>query len=247
MTTRTERILTKLAQQHAPGLLNGNLPPNASVRYLADGLVKEGVLVITCEASRQLNPRTVNAWAMAYHEMYSLLTEALFPSYTRFSAVDADNQSPPLMVLRGEVSAVMRVLGAFVVPFIASRQANGEVYKTELSGIMMTILRDLEGTDLPKPAQDKIMTDGEAILRRLLEMPVRQQSLTTAHASVMQRLKKPPPDPPSFLPEEPPMPETPTEELFTKDIPLFFKKRKRDDDDDQPWRSNGKRGNDDRR
>lgn len=223
---RIDRIMQKLAGQHAPQLLR-RLPANEDerLRYLADGLAEEGVLVLTGQFSTSENllgshDTSVRSWIIIYGNLYDLLARRLFPSYATVRAVYADDQQPPVVVMEGAAAYVLQVLGAYVVPYVASRQNVAMVTNAELGGVMMFVLNELEAGDLPRTEYDKLMRTGQRLLFELLQLPMRHQSLTSPAKTLFRQVNVPPP-PPEMLPEDPTdTVDTPTERLFQNFIPI---------------------------
>lgn len=226
MTTRQERllrILTKLAQRYAIFLLSQQ-PQNIEKRltFLADGLAKNGVLVIGSDFISGDSGTRVNQMVEQYAHLYNLLTHNLFPSFTQLEAKYADNQQPPMILLIGESSAVITVLGSYVVPYVAIKQRDKLVSDMELRGVMAFILDALEAGDLPKPHYDSLWQQGMGYLRNLVQLPVRQVALTSFARPLFQEIQQQTGKPP--LPPEMPAPKaddplTATQQLFTVNIP----------------------------
>src|SRR5687768_15246586 len=119
MKARMERILKKLAQRYRPYLLN-NLPADMDtrLRVLADGLAKEGVLVIVGEIPVRDYEVGVSKWVGAYGDLFMLMAKGIFPSLANLEAVFADNHQPPIVVIDGQPAAVMEQLARYVAPFL---------------------------------------------------------------------------------------------------------------------------------
>lgn len=246
MKARMERILKKLAQRHAPYLLN-NVPADMDerLRLLADGLAKNGVLVIVAEVPSDNFEQRVSEWVGAYGDMYFLLVQALFPSLAHLDPVYADDNRPPIVVVEGQPAALMAVLGGYVAPYLALRQRDKLVSEAELRGVMQFILDELEASDLPQGIYTQLWREGVKVLHRLLRMQVTHYAVTSFARPLFQQIQqeqlqvqhspqpnKPeqhrtPPPPPEMLPEEPPVEETDSAELFQSNIPMFLSTRKK--------------------
>jgi hypothetical protein len=224
MTTRIENVLTRLAQRHAPALLRQAGDGAARLRALANGLSKEGVLVLMGEAAQQQNQH-INAWIALYGDLYYLLAQALFPSFTKVDAVYADDQLPPMVVITGECVPVIRVMAGYIAPYVALR--HGTVpSEAELRGVMTYILEDLEAGDMARPAYEALAQKGMQSLRQLCQQPVRQIALTDFARPVFGDQT-----PPTTIPDSPQVAES-SEGLFTSEIPVFFRRQQ----DDKPKR-----------
>ncbi len=201
MKARLDRILSKLANQHTPALLTQTRGEHR-LRLLADGLAREGVLVIAGRVPEHVtSQQVVNDWVAAYYDLHQLLTQALFPSYTGLRVTDADGQHPPIFVLDSDVCAMTKIIGGYVVPFIAGQQQHGQYYLSHLKGIMTYLIDDLEGGDLSASESNQLAEDGVPILQRLLNSVVRQEALTSPTREMSRHIQQMPPPPPPFMPE----------------------------------------------
>jgi hypothetical protein len=252
MKARMERILRKLAQRYRPYLLN-QLPADIDdrLRWLADGLAKEGVLVIVGDLPNDNYDERVGKWIGAYGDLCLLMAKGIFPSLANLEAVYADNNRPPIVVVDGRPAAVMEQLGRYVAPFLAMRHDDNRVTDAELRGVMQFMLDELEADDLDNAIYTHMWQEGIKILRYLLNMDMTHYAVTSAARHLILQFQreqlqvlhipqtpiaKPeehltPPPPPEMLPEEPPpIEETDSAELFTSNIPLFPSIRRINDD-----------------
>jgi hypothetical protein len=246
MNARLERILVKLAKQHAPHLVPPGWEqtnPDQRLGDLARRLASYNVLVMIGHVPPDLvsaKETHIQSWVNEYGHLYSLLAHNLFPSYITISAQYADDQLPAIIVVRGASTPIMHMLAGFIAPYIAARQPQPVGSEAELHGIMALVLDELEADDLPPAQFRRLRLEGAAILRRLLTTPVRQIGLTpferplffpNPQPAVAAPAKlpeappaSPPPPPPTFelpeLDEEPEAPPTPTEQLFKTTIPM---------------------------
>ena len=243
MKARMERILRKLAQRYRPYLLN-NLPADMDdrLRHLADGLAKEGVLVIVGEVPDEYYAEQVSKWVGAYGDLCMLMAKGLFPSLAKLEAVYADNNRPPIVVIDGQPAAVMEQLGRYVVPFIAMRQNDNRVTDAELRGLMQFMLDELEAQEIDRAVYNYMWQEGIKILRHMLNMNMTHYSVTSPARPLMLQIQREqaqalhvpqapkqspdqnlkPPPPPELLPEAPPpVNETDSSQLFQANIPLF--------------------------
>ncbi|MCZ2096157.1 MAG: hypothetical protein LC121_07810 [Anaerolineae bacterium] len=106
--------------------------------------------------------------------------------------------------------------------------------EVEVVGMMDMILEELEATDLPRDDYRRLRDDGAAMLRQLLDAPVRQLPLTPPARPIFEDMaaQRPAdhqpadlpiemvigtqqalPPPPADLPEPPPLPDTMPEEI----------------------------------
>lgn len=221
MTTRVERILTKLAQRHAPYVLQQAPQGDNRLRYIADELALNGVMLLAGTIKSPDVQGTVNQWATGYTNLYMLLTKELFPHFTEYRVLYADKQHPPLLVFEASLAAVTEVLAGYVTPYIAAKQQQRMVSEAEMLGIMTYILEALAADDLPRARVDYLCMNGQRFMRDLLQLPVDYVSLTSFARPLFQKMQQHNnlPPPPAELPE-PPFSEKPTDtkELFTRSI-----------------------------
>ncbi|MGB1289140.1 MAG: hypothetical protein ACPG7F_21580, partial [Aggregatilineales bacterium] len=192
MITRTELILRQLTKEHAPHLLNQT---GGDVRALAAGLARHGVLVLyfklqpTSHADRE---QQINNRVSALANLYTLLTEALFPTFTYVSAHDADREDPPIVIFEGRSAPVIQLFADVLVPFIAVTQNQRLISEAELRNVMTVLLEELEGQDLPLTQYNAVLREGIMWIRQLLNIPGDQYSLTVFHHSAFLHLPEPP-------------------------------------------------------
>ena len=238
MNKRLERILLQLAREHAPELIppgwDSKLAYENRLRHLAGGLADRNLLVImglVPDALRLNRAEHIQAWISNYGRFYMLLAGKLFPSFAHVEAFYADPHTPPITVFNGASRPVMAAMSGLVLPFIAKRQKELVVSVPELLGLMSIVLDDLEAGSLPHAEYNRLRDKGMEALRDILAHPIRQLALTRFDRALFLRNK-----PPETLPEERPrdtgllplLPEeeeadtTPTEELFTRPIPMVF-------------------------
>lgn len=227
MTTRIEHVLGNLAQQHAPALLNQPLQGDARWRAMANGLARQGVLVLMAEVGAASHPNQdplVNQWIALYGELYYAFAQALFPSFVGVDAVYADNQLPPMVVITGECVPVIRVLAGYAVPYVARRQGTMPT-DAEIRGVLVYMLDELEASDLPRVTYENLVQKGMDVLRRLCQQPLRQITLTDFSRPVFGE-EPTQPQPPTTIPDQPKKPGD-TGRLFSTDIPVFFDRKPR--------------------
>jgi hypothetical protein len=191
MKARMERILIKLAQRHAPYLLtNLSADIDARLRVLADGLAKNGVLVIAGAVPDENYHGRVSEWVGGYGDLYQLLVQGLFPSLARFDPVYADNNRPPIVVMEGQPAALIAVLGGYVAPFLALRQHDRMLSQAELRGVMQFILDELEAADLPRQKYTYLWQEGVKILLRLFKMDVEHYAVTSFARPLFEQIQQ---------------------------------------------------------
>jgi hypothetical protein len=222
MNARLERILIKLARQHAPHLTPPGWEQTGDVLQriptLARQLARYNLLVLMAYLQTGLlgeRDSAVQAWVNEYGHLYSLLTRNLFPSLTAINAQYADDKFPPLVVIRGEATPVMNVLAGFVTPYVAARQAQPTGSEVELFGLVGIVLDELEAGDLPRTRYEALRTECMAVIQRMLASPVRQITLTPFDRPIIGQTK-PLTAPPDQLPEEKPQTPVPESKEATK-------------------------------
>lgn len=222
MTSRVERILTKLAHSEIPYVLQ-QVPQDydTRMRFLADELSLNGVMVLAGTIKSDNVRDAVNKWATAYVDLYKLLTSVIFPDYMTYRVVYADKQHPPLLVFHGDLSAMTAVMAGYVTPYIAAKQRQGLVSEAELLGLMTYILEALAADDLSRDETEYLHINGQRMIMNLLTLPVQHFSLTNFTRPLFTSMPKHdnPSPAPAELPE-PPFTERPTDtqELFTRAI-----------------------------
>lgn len=234
MNTRLEQVLRELARRHATYLL-AKLPADETrLVWLADGLAKNGVLVVLGEVGTRYQS-AIHSWMNTYSAFYKLLAEALFSMSAGQRLGFVDQQFPPILVLDGQSAPIVEVMGGYVVPFVDYCQREREASLLELSGVMLLILEALEGWDLQPSVQNALIEEGVRLMEQMLQIGVRQYAVTSFAPPLLeqvqrrarqtqQRMPNSAP-PPSTLPEEPTNGTSDTQQMFMKDqVPIFFKK-----------------------
>lgn len=247
MNERLERALISIARRSAPSLVpsgwrqSGDYPRPLS--ELAGALAAHNVLVLIGDLPPELSHQAAvhyKDWADRYVQLYTLLCEALFPSFARVSAYYADQDWPPVVVVYGAATPAIVALAEYIAPYVVARQYK-QPSDVEMRGLIDTVLDELEAGDLPRERYRALRDEGVAVLRQLLSTQVRQLPLTPP-ALAMDFAEQPlgettvaiqPPSLPPDLPETPPPPgslpeETPLEaaepagRFNPGDIPIFF-------------------------
>lgn len=255
MLTRLERILEKLAQRHAPHLAymlwNQYDDPAARIQNFTRRLANHHIAVVVGDIPQnvpqvaELRNVHIQDWLRGYGQMYSILAQRLFPSYSNIEAYYADDRLPPVVVLNGEAAPVIAVMSGYIAPYIAARQPYEKfVTELELRGMADVILNELEAGDLPRASYDDLKEATVVSLRQMLRASIRHVSLTAFDKPVLQDIpvsapptkqkveRKPPKPPEGQLPEQSAFrlklelleqdekPDTPTERMFTVGVPM---------------------------
>jgi len=235
MSLRLERILTKLALQHAEYLLHQQDLSEDRTRKLATGLSRHGILVIVGDVDERYKAQKdtlFTEWVRVFGDLYQSLTHAVFPSMTEISAVYADEIHPPIIVIKAKATAVVDVIAGYAVPYIMQRQEETRLSEPEMRGVITYMLNDLEAHDLPRDKWEDACQRSMTTLAKLVQHPVKQISLTTFKRPIFrdiktQTMRVDEPTPPPDLPEMPASLPTATRDLFSSPIPIFFDKRKK--------------------
>ncbi|MCL4249481.1 MAG: hypothetical protein KJ065_15165 [Anaerolineae bacterium] len=237
MKERLEKTLIAVASRYAKPLVPtgwqkpGDYP--RALPELARALASYNVLVLlgdlpvpyTGEASLH-----IKLWADTYERLYGRLARVLFPSFAECTCYYADQEWPPIIILRGAATPLIEALADYVAPFVVMRQSNAQVSDVELRGLMDLVLEELEATDLPREEYVRLRDETAAMVRDLLALNVRQMPLTPAKRPVFGVLPPPAPpapEPPGTLPEETTQPAPPPEEDAEPDMPMFFEHKPR--------------------
>jgi len=247
MLPRLERILYKLAYQHAPHLV----PPGWSrtgdritrIQTLARALASYDITVLVAEIPESLlslKDLHIQDWLRNYAQMYNLLRESLFPSYGGINAQYADDRIPPVIVFKGAATPIITLFSGYITPYLTVRQ-DQTISDLEIRGLMDFILAELEAESLPRPQYKHLRETGAVILRQMLNSTVKHVSLTLFDKPVLDSIQPPSlrqvtekhvAPPPTQLPEQKQLqfelehlpsdeePETPTEQMFVQDIPM---------------------------
>lgn len=192
---RLERILLKLAQQHAPHLVRPGWEqkPNA-LKQLARALADERLLVIMGNVPAHLNgerDQHIQNWVNTYARFHNLLVQTLFPNYAALEARFADEYAPTVVVIEAQITPTIETMASYLVPFVASRQPYTRVPDQEVETLMEAILARHAANDLSRPIYDVMLRDGMKIVRRLLEIPVQQIALTDFDTRLFADVPKP--------------------------------------------------------
>ncbi len=244
MNARLERVLIQLARQHASHLIapgwDAQDDYEKCLRQLARRLADYNFLVImgVVPSGLMMNRALhIQRWITEYGRLYRLLAGKLFPTFATVSARYADPRIPPIVVIHGGARPVIQVMAGFMLPYIALRQKEIIISELELRGLMDMVLDELEA-GLPYEEHRQLRKEGADILQGILSMQIRQLALMDFDRVLFYKNRRP-----STLPEEQQLPNTgyllplledepeettPTEELFSTPIPMFFE-RKQDD------------------
>ncbi|MDX2140967.1 MAG: hypothetical protein SF123_22990 [Chloroflexota bacterium] len=182
---------------------------------LVQALANEGILVIMGDVPV---PHTgdaqvhVKLWADLYVQLYNVLVNALFPNYGKSEAYYADEEWPPIILVRGNLSPVIKAIALYIAPFITQRQSGTPVNDAEIDSLIDQLLKYLEAGDMPADEYQDLYSDAAALVKDLLAVHVRQMPLlpvTRPLSPLPLPLPPPPaarPPTPTTLPGVPPQP-----------------------------------------
>ncbi|MFW5691793.1 MAG: hypothetical protein ACOCX3_00425 [Chloroflexota bacterium] len=231
--SRVERILSKLAQRHAPHLLtSGFVQTNDRVVWMQTigrKLADHGVLVAIGGVSPVIAPAQqvhIEDWIGTTARLYRLLAGALFPSLNQLTAHYADDQHPVVVVLEGSAGPVLAALAGCIIPYVGLRQVNASsVTEKDLDALMDVVLAQLEATDLPMATYNGLRDNAVVLLRQMLSATVRHISLTGFDPAMLPLVRSmtdrqapaapgplPGPPAPASAPQTPPSPARPAEQ-----------------------------------
>jgi hypothetical protein len=117
----------------------------------------------------------LNEWAEHVTGVYTMLTAALFPSFTGFSASYADEAWPPVVVFTGACAPVVRALASYIAPVVAElalgRVVNpawdAAAYAAALGDAVLVLL------DAPEPARASLSSALAARVQAWAAHPVK--------------------------------------------------------------------------
>lgn len=205
MTKRLNNTLTSLADQYASDLLI-HAPPGGKQRipYLADGLVRAGVLVMTADIPSNNYQLLLRRWVNGYGQLYNVMATNLFTTVTGINLGTVDNMIPPVVVLKGEAVPVIDVLAGYVVPYVTFRQRTTTLSEAEIRGLVTFMLEELEADDITMQVLNTISRTSGRVIKELVTLPIRQYSLTSMKRQLFQNtdmLPKPPTKTPHPVPD----------------------------------------------
>lgn len=194
-TQRLERILFKLAEQHAPHLVKPGWEqtPNA-LRRLARSLADYNLLIIMGSVPAHLageKEKHIQNWVNAYARFHNLLAQTLFPSYAALEARFADEYAPTVIVIEAQIAPIFEAMAGYLVPFVASRKSHTRVPEAELQELTEVILSRLAANDLSRPIYITLLQDSMTNVRKLLELPIQQIALTDFDRRLFDEVPKP--------------------------------------------------------
>ncbi|RMF82464.1 MAG: hypothetical protein D6737_01770 [Chloroflexi bacterium] len=182
---RVQNILLSLARELDASLVPPGWEQQGTFKernaQLAGQLASRGVLVLMAEVvgtTLEEASRDIHTWITNYVNLYTLLAGNLLPSYPVVRSQYADDKLPAIVVVRGESSDIIRVIGGCVAPYIADRYGQPLVEEIGIRGLMDIILDELAAEDLDGKKRARLMAEGIVILRNLRNAPVRQLHLT---------------------------------------------------------------------
>lgn len=182
MSSRLQRILVRLAQEHAAHLVRDGWDqagdPLDRLQWLARQLAHYNVLVLLGDLRPELKPAReihIQDWVRTCAQFYFLLARTLFDPQARLKAYLADEHDPPVAVLQSRNNAypVLEVMAGFVLPYLTARQPR--VHDLELYGLMDIVLRELAVDD---DRYHRLHRQGVALLENMLRATVQYVSLT---------------------------------------------------------------------
>ncbi|MDZ4767870.1 MAG: hypothetical protein SGJ24_01990 [Chloroflexota bacterium] len=247
-SARLERALVAAARRYAPTLIPpGQIHPGdvGDLSDLARRLADEGALVLAAQTDAPDPAAVYKAWGEAYTALHTRLCEALFPSFGGVSAVYIDQADPPIAALSGMCAPALGAIGAYIAPYAAAR-VGVRPSDIEVRGVIEMLLDALEAGDLARDEYARLREDCAALLRRLLDLPIRSFAVTPPARAIVGAIGTtpvalaPPAPPPTTIPEPaaapappPGLPETarPVQPAFRADaVPIFFDPARRPDD-----------------
>ncbi len=214
MSSRLQRILVKLAQEHAPHLVRDGWDqggdPLDRLQRLARQLAHHNVLVLLGDLRPELRAAReihIQDWVRSCAQFYFLLARELFGPESTLSAYLADEHDPPVAVLEGKNSAypVLEVMAGFVLPYLTARQP--KVYDLELLGLMDLVLSELAADE---GKYRRLHRQGVHLIERMLNSTVQHVSLTTFDRPILNVIRGDEPPPQSARPTQPPPTEQPS-------------------------------------
>lgn len=193
--TRLETILMQLAQHYAQEIL----PPNwhnpgdypGDLAQFAARLADFNVMVmcgLVPDNAGGDSPLTVQTWVQTYVRLYELLTRTLFPSFMEIKAFYADREDPPVVVITGAATPIIKVIATYITPYVAVRQRTRGISDYELRGLLDGLLDELAADDLSREEYQRLRDNAINEVRALLGSVVRQQQLVAPRAGLFERL-----------------------------------------------------------
>lgn len=204
---RLDGVLSRIAAQYAPDLLQNAPTDENRVSYLCNNLVNYGLLLIAADMPENGYELLTRSWMDNYRHLYQAFTSILFPlTGGNVYITLVDRLRPPIVLLQAESIAVIQMLAGYVVPYVSMRHETGEASDAEIRGLMAYILDDLEAADIERDKYHKLTQQGTTIIRQLISLPVQQYSLTKMKRPLFQQTNVEP----QSVPARPPKPAPPT-------------------------------------
>lgn len=234
--SRIDRILRKLAEAHYPDLLANywaEQNEDKRIRTYSRQFAQVGVVLVAGSIPDEytLNPqikaRVVGQWIRPYRKLYQLLTQRLFsnmPALHQFESRYADTLDPPIVILRGEATAVLHWVAGCINPYVDNRQQYKSATRAEFYSIMSMILDALEAGS--GQLRTELITAGITFLEEMINSPVNHISLTRFDDEVVKLLgltqagRKSPKPPPAGMPEKEVAPPAPPNDTPETHIPF---------------------------
>lgn len=230
-TKRLDNTLTSLANQYVPdALMRAPHDLEKRVPYLADSLVRVGILVMTADIPSNNYQFLLRRWTYGYRQIYDVLASNLFTTLLRIDLGTVDNMTPPVVVLKGQAVPVIDVLAGYVVPYVTLRQQTSTLNEPEIRGIITIMLDELDD-EISTQVSKVILQTCTRVIRELVNLPITQYSLTSMKKPLFQQTYESPPPPkkrPRPAPDRkrdrnqppPSLPEDPASANGTHDINL---------------------------
>jgi hypothetical protein len=203
MKERLETTLIGIARRFAPQLAPpywaqpGDYP--RPLPDLVQALANEGILVIMGDVPVPYTGDArvhVKLWADLYVQLYNVLVNAIFPKYGKSEAYYADEEWPPIILVRGNLSPIIKAIALYVAPFVTQRQSGTLVADTEVNSLIDSLLKELEAGDMPTDEYQDLHSDTAALVKDLLAVHVRQMPLLPVTRPLPNITLPPPPEPP---------------------------------------------------
>lgn len=190
MSARLERILIETARHYAPHLV----PPgwrqpgdyHASLAGLVNALAEEELLIVELLPLRgaAYDPNSLGAWLNIIHQLYLLMASRVFGDTSQFTAFDADQIPPPVVILRPPNHAVTLALGQFILPYLSLRRHLRPVPDIELHGVMELALVHIEADDMDRSEYMRLRSECVGWLRQALAHPLVTSTLLFPHITL---------------------------------------------------------------
>lgn len=181
MRDRLESILMHITQREARQLLT-QLPHTADrTTYLADGLAREGILVMRGAVPQRWQAQAqplVQTWMDLHQEIYDTWASILFPAFAGSGWMTLEMNQQPTMLLDGQCQILIDRHAQYLIPYLALRHGQRPINEMELRGVVSFALQELDASNLAGTAYNWLMSQTIDVMRELLRQPVQQLPLT---------------------------------------------------------------------